>query len=922
MRPAWRLAISSVSRRRSRSLLLACVVALSALLISAVGVAMGSIRAAVEKRVEALVGRADVRIKASGTGSLVQEDLLAELRRDAEVEGVAPRLEGNPALRFVRPVWTTASGPSGLSEPIRRVATEFRTTTPIYGIDPAIETSVRPLAIAEGRLPTAPDEIAVDRALQKRLSEPSGQFRLGNAAMTLLSRTSGMGIMKDDPGPETTATLEEAQRLNAEMGLKLGDRVEVIRFRQDPITLRVVGILEPPPLGGTPRGFMTVEGLARATGQTGGLSEISVVLREGVSADAFVARLNAAPPAPGLAIETTEKVTSGLNQNLRANQIGFVLATLMAFLAAGFIITTGMTTAVTEKQRELAVLRCIGASPTQLALTQLLSGLIIAGAGAVVGVPLGALGAVWLLEHYHDRVQAPPVIEAWRLALSFGGALFAGLVGATFPAIAAMRVTPLKALSARAVPPRRFTTLAITCGGIAGVLIHLAVFTLPTDGQVVFWGYVTAGLPGLMLGYFLLGVPTVLLVTRALGPVLERCLAIPPRMLRRTVEGTPYRFGFTAGAMMAGLALMVAIWTQGGAAIRDWLDRIRFPDAFVVGLNLSPEAQSTLNQLPFVKETCAISMHTVEIDHFGVRGINRLRTFFVAFEVEPFFRMTSLEWVQGDPATAMRRLEEGGAVIVSREYLAARGKGVGTTWTCYDQGKEHTFEIVGVVTSPGLEIVSDFFDVGQEMTEQRVHAVFGSRRDLRERFNSDAVGLIQIDLDDTTSDEVAMPAIREAMLPFGIMNAGSGRQIKGDIEQFIKGTLVVSSTIALFAMLVACFGVANLIVAGIQARRFEFGVLRAVGASPLLLTRMVIAEALVIAIAACILGTLMGVQGAFGGTTLNRVLWGIDLGVRPPMGPIAMGWGAIALFTLGAAAPAIVALARKAPRELLGGARG
>jgi putative ABC transport system permease protein len=156
----------------------------------------------------------------------------------------------------------------------------------------------------------------------------------------------------------------------------------------------------------------------------------------------------------------------------------------------------------------------------------------------------------------------------------------------------------------------------------------------------------------------------------------------------------------------------------------------------------------------------------------------------------------------------------------------------------------------------------------------------------------------------------------------GVLNAGSGRQIKHEIMGFVRNAMLVSSVVALFAMFVACFGVANLIVAGVQARQFEFGVLRAVGAPRGLLTRLVIAEAVVVALAACVLGTLFGIQGAFGGARLNELLWGINISPTPPLIPILAGWALVLLMCVLAAFPAARSLARKQPRELLSAVRG
>jgi putative ABC transport system permease protein len=503
------------------------------------------------------------------------------------------------------------------------------------------------------------------------------------------------------------------------------------------------------------------------------------------------------------------------------------------------------------------------------------------------------------------------------------GSTVCGLLGSIWPAIQVARVSPLSALSVRAKLASARVVRGLLVAGIVGVAFHLALFTLVKDAQVIFWTYVTFALPLYMVGYFCLGPATTLLVARVLGGPISSLLRLPPGILRRSVQATPYRFGFTSGAMMAGLALLVAIWTQGGAALRDWIAQLRFPDAFVVGIAMDQRTVDELRKLDFVLDTSPVSLHPVTTEVFGVRGFTSIKTFFVAFEPESFFRMTALEWIQGEPEAAKARLAQGGAVIVSREFLTASNVGVGGTWTCTDDdGNPHSFEIVGVVGSPGLEIVSNFFDVGEDFTEARVHSVFGSQKDLNEKFGVDSIGMIQIDLSDTVADEEALTIIREKLLPAGILSAGSGRAIKSEIVKFADTALVVSSSVAIFAMSVACLGVANLIIAGVQSRRFEFGVLRAVGASRGLLTRLVLAEALVVAITACALGSVMGVQGAFGGTRLNTLIWGLNLELRPPPFAIAIGCVGVVVMTLLAAGPAAILLGRQRVRELLGAMKG
>lgn len=923
MRAVLRLAISSLFERRSRTILLVVVVALAATLVSAVGVAMGSLRNAVRLRVDAMVGAADVRIKAKNAG-MIPGDVLDQARSWEGVQAAIPRMDSSLSVRFGKPVWSRAEG-SEVGPFVRRVDV-FQ--SPVLAAGITIDPTVPPASvdIVEGRLPAADNEVVLDRFAIKRLSDrpdrpdPTQQF-----TMAMTRRDGDARIGKAEEGPISVESEAEAQKLNASSPPALGDTIEVIRFRKDPLPLTIVGIAAQPPLGGRARVYMTVPGLAAAIGQPGKLSQVDLVLAEGTDAKQFV-ETNAPKLPPTMTVQTAEKITSGLDKNLQANQLAFLLGTLMACIAAGFIITTGMSTGVVERQRELAILRCIGATSWQLATSQLIQGALVGLSGAVIGVPLGAALASIMVIYFQDRLQAPLYFDAYRVLVSVGGSLVAGLVGAAWPAWRATRISPLAALAVRAEVPKHRTVVILTIAGLLGVVIHLCVFTLIKDRDLVFIAYVSVGLPALMLGYFLLGVPAVLLAGRFIGPAIERLLRLPPNLLQRSIRVTPYRFGFTAGALMAGLALMVAIWTQGGAALRDWVGKLDFPDAFAVGLNMPPEAQAELRTLDFVTDSCAISIYPVTTDAFGLQTFTKIKTSFVAFEPEAFFRMTRVDWVQGDPKSAIERLKTGGAVIVSREFLVARGQGVGDSFVCWDEDEtRHEFEIVGVVSSPGLEVANDVFDVGEDFTQQRVHAVFGSRKDLLDKFHTDTIGLLQFTMTEGIDDEEAMMTVKQALAPYGVMHAGSGRGLKQTLQGFVKTTLLVASCVAIFSMLIASFSVANVIVAGVQSRMFEFGVIRAVGGTGGVLgvlTRLVIAEVLVIVIAACALGTLMGTQGAFGGLVLNRIVWGLELALKPPVVAIALGWLTLLVIAVGAAAPAVISLAKKQPRELLGAVRG
>ncbi len=942
MPAAWRLATKSVFDRPSRALLLIATVSLSAALIAAVAFAMASLNQALAGRVEATVGTADLRVQPSGSGKTFDETVLKAVRAWPEIASATAKLQAPLSLRFTRPQWarppaanqndqapSTSPPENAESQRFVRMTATFASSCVANGLE-INGDSAKALSLLSGRLPQRDNEIVLDKMLADRLSElPKSMFSaFANTAAPRLARTgddAAGSITRQADAPASVSSASEAEKLNQSAKVQPGDSVEIARLLKKNDRLEVVGIVEQPPLGGRPQAYMTFDGLAKLADQRGKISEIEIVLKPGIDPEkTATARRKHLPP--GLTLQTTAKITSGLDRNVRSNELGLLLASVMSFLAAAFIITTGLTTSVTEKQRELAILRCIGAERALLAKSQLLVGVIIGGLGAAIGLPLGVLAAWLIVTALKAQVPGGLAISWLGIALAPAGAVISGLVGAAVPAWQASRVSPLRALASRSVAPKRKWLIRCVVLGTLAISFHLSI-SLLRDGQAAFWLYATMGLPAMFTGYFLLGVPAVLIVVWTLGPPISKLLRLPPSLLTRTIRATPYRHGFTAGALMGGLALMVAIWTQGSSILRDWLGKLDFPEAFVTGLNLTKDSQAKLDALPFVTHTCAITLHPVQTDAFGVKALQKFNSTFVAFDPEPFFKMAKLTWVQGDEKSAIRRLKEGGAIIVAREFLVARGLGLGSSFKCSSDGKEYSFEIVGVITSPGLDVVSKFFNVGDEYTEQSIHAVFGSRKDLSEKFSSDAIHMIQIGLKPEdepggVSDAEAVATIQRELFDAGILDVGSGRQIKNDITTLIKGSLLAMSLIAMLAMLIACFGVANLIIAGITARQFEFGVLRAVGASGALVTRLVLAEVVVIALAACVLGTLMGFQGAYAGRRLNELLLGLELTFKAPVGAIAVGWGIVIVMALGAAAPAVWGLSRKKPRELLAAVKG
>lgn len=858
MRAVSRLSINALLGRRSRTALLIGAVALSTALVAAIACALSSLNEGMSFKLANTVGRADLIVR-EVSGDRFTTNVLTRLRERPEVLVSAPRTR--------EPVFLRARDGD---EP---------TLASLQGIDPAVEYQVVTGEVDFGRRVGADGEIVLDRQTAESL---------------------GVEI-----GGEVLAGDGERRR-----------------------ALRLVGVVAPRTIEiiNRPSGFVTIPTLHQITGRIGTLHEVQVILRDGVDSTEMVDRLTAALPT-GMLIRESELVTSGLQGRMRANKILFVTAAGLAYIAAAFIVLTGLTTSVLERQRELAVLRCIGANRLQLAVMQMLVGGVIGIGGAVVGVPLGIFLAWMMTVIFPERLPAGLFMPVVGLLAAAGGSVLAGLIGAIWPSINASRTKPLVAMASRAKPVRRRGIAVVTVAAIIGIGSQYVIVSRVENLDALFWAYTAVGLPAMFIGYFLLGVPLIALLSRTLAPVLSRLLGLPGRLLGSTVGATPYRNGFTAGALMVGLSMMVSVWTNGNAVLRDWFDTIRFPDAFATGvfggIKITPEARARVDALPFVSQTAAITLIDIETRAFSlIRGIRGPGTTFIAFEVDPFFEMTNLYWVQGTPEEAIPKLRDGTGVLVAQEFLVQReGFSIGHMFPITYLGRTKEFEIVGAVSSPGLDVVRRYFDFEEEYARNSIHAVFGSRDVLRELFRTDAIDMLQIALTGDISDEEAAEKLRETIGIPGVVT-GSGREIKQNIVDIGRGSMRIATIVAIATMLIGCAGVANIVIAGIDARRYEFGVLRSVGMGRSALARLVLGEVVIVAVCGAVLGTMLGLQSAWAGQRISSLVAGIELRLRPPLDAVSLGWAILIGLTVLSVLPIVLSVSRLKIRELLQTTRG
>lgn len=129
----------------------------------------------------------------------------------------------------------------------------------------------------------------------------------------------------------------------------------------------------------------------------------------------------------------------------------FLLLVLITIVASFNIVST-LTMIVTEKQKEIAILKAMGANSTSIRRIFMLNGLIIGLTGTTIGIPLG-YAFLWLIQtfwtfdptvYYISRI--PVHVLASDVLLVAGSAIMISFFATVFPSRQAARLEPAAAL--------------------------------------------------------------------------------------------------------------------------------------------------------------------------------------------------------------------------------------------------------------------------------------------------------------------------------------------------------------------------------------------------------------------------------------------------------------------------------------------
>jgi putative ABC transport system permease protein len=246
------------------------------------------------------------------------------------------------------------------------------------------------------------------------------------AAMNGMSLVEGRA-----PAANDEVILDERQMV--EDKVKLGDPVAL--FGHD---YKVVGVFSPP--SGS-RIKMSLAAMQDVLESPGKCTYILVKLKDGADVDAVAARMNEALPGNkinltrDLVIDAQERVPA-LNTFLR------VLVGLGAFVSTIFVLLS-MYTTVTERRKEIGILKSLGASKGFIVRTIEGEAFMIGVLGVLLGLIVSAIASVGIGRLFDLAFEFSTGWVVTAILIAIAGSLF----GALYPALRASSIDPVEVMA-------------------------------------------------------------------------------------------------------------------------------------------------------------------------------------------------------------------------------------------------------------------------------------------------------------------------------------------------------------------------------------------------------------------------------------------------------------------------------------------
>ncbi|MBT2491804.1 FtsX-like permease family protein [Streptomyces sp. ISL-96] len=639
-------------------------------------------------------------------------------------------------------------------------------------------------------------------------------------------------------------------------GLKLGDELRTIAVTGD-IKAKISGIasFKMTNPGATVVFFETATSQQKLLGKPDLFTHVSVTAEEGVSDTQLKQRLAGALDGPYKLQTAKEAADSGREEVgsfldvMKYAMLGFAG---IAFLVGIFLIVNTFSMLVTQRTREIGLMRAIGSSRKQVNRGVLVEALLLGVVGSILGVGAGvglAVGLMKLMGSMGMELSTKDLTVAWTtpvVGLALGIVV---TVAAYIPARRAGKVSPMAALRDAGTPAdgkagwiRAGIGLVLT--GSGGALLLLTTRAEKASEGSLFLG---GGVVLTLIGFIVVGPLLAGVVVKAISAVVLRMFGPVGRMAERNALRNPRRTGATGAALMIGLALVACLSVVGSsmvASATQELDKSVGAD-FIIQAGDGDGRKPVSRQLAQAVERAPYTAHVTHMKEVPVRvtvpeGATETEEL-VATDptyMEDLHRKT----LSGSLSAAYGK----DAMSVGSEFAERHGVGVGDELkVAFEHGRTARLAVVAI-TSDDVSV-----DKGAMYTSITTAAQYVPA----DRMPLDSVLFATAAPGKQSQAYESLKAAVESDPTVKVLDQKDFKQeLKDEVGQLLN---IVYGLLGL-AIIVAILGVVNTLALSVVERTREIGLMRAIGFSRRQLRSMIRLESIVIAVFGALLGIGLG----------------------------------------------------------------
>ena len=516
---------------------------------------------------------------------------------------------------------------------------------------------------------------------------------------------------------------------------------------------------------------------------------------------------------------------------------------LIALFVSIFIIANTFNIVMSQRIRELGLLRAVGATPKQVRRAVMGEALIVGILASIVGLGVGVALAYGVEAALNGiGAELPPFdkpLSITTIAIGMAVGVVVTLISAWIPARRAGKTSPITAISGTDGLTASASQRSTIFGGIltllGAALTAVALFGgIESTGTLL--GLLGVGAAILMIGITLLSSLVAAPISRALGVPLAAVYKRPGFLAKENAARNPKRTATTAAALMIGLSLVSMAFVVGQTLKSDLNSLLEttvaadyaafpatnglIPDAVVADLEASSE----------ISDVVGLRYWSTDVN--GIEDIEIGATQFDSIDT-----VLNLDLIEGSYAS----IDDESAAIWE-DFATENGIALGDEVSVVlEDGSTADLTIEAVFADgnifEGLLVTDARWDTIGDQEQFDWVAINGAGEDLALADN-------------------AIAALEDSYPQVILQSAADYRaEITGQVDVLL---MIVTGFLGL-AILIAFIGIINTMALSTFERTRELGLLRAVGMTRKQMHKMVRWEAAIVSSVGAIFGAVVGV---------------------------------------------------------------